>query len=444
MKKILYCIFSVFILLSLASCKDFLEVKPKGVIIPEKLSDYESLLNSLTMTQTFPSTLLYCTDDYYGEYTPTDRSVLANAYFWRQELDINDQVSSVIWGQLYRVIYDANVIVKNAMNAKEASEQKKKEVLGEALLVRSDAYFNLLTAFAKAYDPATAAVNPGLPLVTSNDVTEFAPQRSRLKVTMDTIINNTLRAVDYLPVSNINRYRGTKAAAQGFLARVYLYTGDYTNAAKYANLALKADHQLIDYNKISNKNGIPISDLNPEILWQRACEEFLIPAGMLYSDELKTYFNTTDLRYTYLTSNNVKGITRATSPGRPNYGITFQELYLIVAEAAARNGEPGTAMDLVNKIREVRVKVAAYQPLTANNPDVALALVLNERRRELAYSGVRWMDMKRLDKEGRMSEVTRVDKKTGDVLAFLKPHSKTYTFQIPVRVRNFNPKMEIN
>lgn len=444
MKKILYCIFSAFILLSLASCKDFLEVKPKGVIIPEKLSDYESLLNSLTMTQTFPSTLLYCTDDYYGEYSPTDRSVLSNAYFWRQELDINDQVSSVIWGQLYRVIYDANVIVKNAMNAKEASEQKKKEVLGEALLVRSDAYFNLLTAFARAYDPATAAKNPGLPLVTSNDVTEVAPQRSRLKATMDTIINNTLRAIEYLPVNNINRYRGTKAAAQGFLARVYLYTGDYPNAGRYANLALKATHQLVDYTKITSKSGIPVSDLNPEILWQRACEEFLIPAGMLYSDELKTYFDATDLRYAYLTTSNAKGISRTTSPGRPNYGITFQELYLIVAEAAARNGETGTAMDLVNKIREVRIKTEGYQPLTAANPDAALTMVLNERRRELAYSGVRWMDMKRLDKEGRMAEVSRVDKKTGEVLASLKPRSGTYTFQIPVRVRNFNPKMELN
>lgn len=444
MKKIFYCIFSAFMLLSLASCKDFLEVKPKGVIIPEKLSDYESLLNSLTMTQTFPSTLLYCTDDYYGEYSLTDRGALANAYFWRQDLDINDQVSSVIWGQLYRVVYDANVIVKNAMNAKEAAEQKKKEVLGEALLVRSDAYFNLLTAFAKAYDPATAAANPGLPLVTAIDVTEVAPQRSSLKTTMDTIVNNTLRAIDYLPLSNINRYRGTKATAQGFLARVYLYMGDYANAAKYANLALKASHQLVDYNTIANKSGIPISDLNPEILWQRACEEFLIPAGMLYSDELKTYFNANDLRYTYLITNNAKGIGRATSPGRPNYGITFQELYLIAAETEARIGDPGIAMDLVNKIRKVRVKTAAYQPLTAANPAAALTIVLTERRRELAYSGVRWMDMKRLDKEGRMLEVTRKDKKTGEVLASLKPNSRTYTFQIPVRVRNFNPKMEIN
>jgi hypothetical protein len=146
----------------------------------------------------------------------------------------------------------------------------------------------------------------------------------------------------------------------------------------------------------------------------------------------------------YLTASNAKGISRATPPGRPNYGVTFQELYLIIAEAAARDNNPEKAMDLVNKIRQVRIKAASYQPLTAANKEAALIIVLAERRRELAYSGVRWMDMKRLDKEGRMSEVTRIDKKTGEVLASLKPHSKGYTFQIPARVRDFNPKMEIN
>lgn len=450
MKKILYCLFSAFILLGMASCKDFLEVKPKGVILPEKLSDYESLLNSLTMMQTFPSALLYSTDDYYVEYTPIERSVAANMYFWRQEADVNDQVSPAIWGQLYRVIYDANVIIKNAMLTRGESEQRKKEVLAEALLVRSDAYFSLLTAFAKAYDPATAATDPGLPLITSNDVTETAPQRSRLKATMDTILNNAIKAAEDLPLSNINRYRGTRAAAHGFLARVYLYIGDYSNAEKYTTLALQSGHQLIDYNTIANKNGIPVSDLNPEILWQRACEEFILPTQMLYSDNLKAQFDvadplkSNDLRYVFLTTSNTKGISRNSPPGRSNFGVTFPELYLNAAELAARAGEPRKAMDWVNKIREVRIRKAFYQPLTASDKETALAIVLAERRRELVFGGLRWMDMKRLDKEGRMPEVQRINKRTGEVMETLKPHGKGYTLQIPARVRIFNPKMELN
>lgn len=444
MKKILSYTFSVLILLSIASCKDFLEVKPKGVILPEKLSDYENMLNSLTMTQTFPDALMFCTDDFYGEYSPIDRSLQANMYYWRRELDINDQVSPIVWGKLYRVIYDANVIIKNAMLAKEATDQKRRQVLAEALLVRADAYFNLLTVFAKAYDPATATTDPGLPIVTSSDVTESAPPRAKLKATLDTILNNTLKAAEFLPTNNLNRYRGTQAAAYGLLSRVYLYMADYPNAAKYAELGLKANHQLLNYNSYPTRNGLPVSDLNPEILWQRASDNYSIPTFLLYSDQLKTYFNASDLRYSFLTTTNSKGLNRAAPPGRANFGITFQELYLNVAEVAARDNNITKAMEIVNKIRKVRIKTADYQDLTAATPEAALVIVLAERRRELAFSGQRWTDMKRLDREGRMPEVIRTDKKTGTVLATLKPHSKEYTFQIPVRVQRFNPQMEIN
>lgn len=444
MKKISYFVFSAVMLFSIVSCKDFLEVKPKGYVLPEKLSDYENMLSSPTMTQTFPAELMYCTDDYYGEYAPLDRGTNANMFVWRREIDTDDQVSPAIWGGLYRVIYDANVIIRHVMGAKEGTEQRKKEVLGDALLVRADAYFTLLTVFAKAYDPATAATNPGMPLVTSNDVTESTPPRSSLQATLDTIINNTLQASEYLPQSTTYRFRGTQAAAHGLLARIYLYMGDYTNAAKYSELAVKAPHQLLNYANYDDSFDMPNSDVNPEILWQRASVDYTIPTFLLYSDELMTYFNADDLRFFLLSFSSSKGINRASPPGRANFGVTFPELYLNIAEAAARAGTIGKAMDMVNKIREKRIKASAYQPLSAANPEAALKIVLAERRRELAFSGQRWMDMKRLDKDGRMIEVVRMNKKTGVRLGSLMPGSKEYTFQIPTRVRNFNPKMELN
>lgn len=450
MKKIIYCLLSGLILLSLPSCKDFLEVKPKGVILPEKLLDYENMLNSLTMTQTYPSPLLYSTDDYYGDYKPVDKSIDANMFYWREEIDINDQVSPAMWGQLYRVIYDANVIINNVMNAKDGEEQKKRSVLGEALLIRADAYFNLLTIYAKAYNPATAATDLGLPMVVKTDVTDKAPARSTLQATLDDIINNTVKAITDLPVNNLNRYRGTKAAAQGFLSRVYLYIGDYPNAAKYANLAIQASHRLIDYNAITSRTGIPVSDLNPEVLWQRACNDYSVPTFMLYSDDLKSYFDFTlpakkiDLRATYLTGKNAKGIYRSSPPGRANFGVTFPELYLNLAEVAARENNIPKAIELVDKIRKVRIFKDVYVASTAATPEAALTLVLKERRMELAYGGLRWSDMKRLDKEGRMPPVQRINRTTGEFLGTLQPHSKQYTFQIPTRVRRFNPTMETN
>src|SRR5690606_35483975 len=101
-------------------------------------------------------------------------------------------------------------------------------------------------------------------------------------------------------------------------------------------------------------------------------------------------------------------------------------------------------MDIVNMVRQNRIKTAAYVDQTASSGEEALGLVLAERRRELAFSGLRWFDMKRLDREGRMPEVKRINPDTQEVYAVLTPGSANYTFEIPVRVQLFNPGMELN
>ena len=95
--------------------------------------------------------------------------------------------------------------------------------------------------FAKAYNPSTAATDPGLPLVTSISVSDKAPGQIVSKgYNLINIISDVKTAINALPASNINRYRVTKYAAYGLLARVYLYMADYSNAEKYADSALMA------------------------------------------------------------------------------------------------------------------------------------------------------------------------------------------------------------
>jgi len=90
-----------------------------------------------------------------------------------------------------------------------------------------------------------------------------------------------------------------------------------------------------------------------------------------------------------------------------------------------------------------RFSPANYTPLTAATTDQAINAVLDERRRELAFKGIRWSDMKRFDKEGRMPVINRLSS-TGTILATLNPHDKNYTLQIPLMVQSFNPSMPLN
>ena len=436
-------IFILIMAVSFTACDKYLDVKPKGLVIPEKLADYEGMLNSPTMVQTFPINLLDFTDDVFNKIDAVNQSPTANGYYWRPMLTINEKASPDIWGPIYRCIYDANVIINGVPAVPDGTKEEKDKVIAEAKVIRANNYLELLTVFAKAYDPAAAATDPGMPMVTSIDVTDDVPARSSLKATLDAIIADVKAAIDVLPASNVNRYRVTKYAAAGLLSRIYLYMGDFPNAAIYTDKALEATHALLDYNSYADDTQMPVYDLNPEVLWQRAAVSGS-PIFMIYSDDLKTYFNSSDIRYSFLTVTNNDGLGRASLPGRYSFGIGFPEMYLTKAELLARNNHPNEAMDIVNMLRKKRIKTADYADQTAASGEDALAKVFAERRRELAFSGLRWFDMKRLDREGRMPEVKRINKDNDQVEATLAPHSANYTFEIPVRVQMFNPTMELN
>jgi tetratricopeptide (TPR) repeat protein len=442
MKKASY-IFILFLAVSFTACDKYLEVKPKGLVIPEKLTDYEGMLNSRTMTMTFPINLLDFTDDVFNKIDAVNQSPTANGYYWRPMISIDERATPDIWGPLYRCIYDANVIINGVPEASDGSEADKAKVMAEAKVIRANNYLELLTVFAKVYDPASAATDPGLPMVTSIDVTDKIPPRSTVKATLDAIIDDVKAAIDVLPTTNLNRYRVTKYSAYGLLSRIYLYMGDFVNAATYTDKALEATHAILDYNDYEDGDQMPVYDLNPEVLWQRSAVSGS-PIFMIYSDDLNSYFNSSDIRYSFLTVTNNDGLGRSSLPGRYSFGIGFPEMYLTKAELLARQNHFNEAMAIVNMIRKKRIKTADYTDQAAASGEEALTKVLAERRRELAFSGLRWFDMKRLDREGRMPEVKRIDKDNNQVEATLPPHSPNYTFEIPVRVQLFNPGMELN
>lgn len=449
----------IIALTALTACKKYLDVTPKGIVIPKNTTEFEGLLNSPTLTQTFAPELLTMTDDCLYVFDNLTTSINANAYFWREYLNVEDQASPAIWGNLYSAVYFTNVIINGVEKSAGGTEAKKLQVLGEALVLRAYCYLDLVTVFSKAYNSTTVATDPGLPLVTSIDMNDKTPPRSTLRVTLDAMISDVNKAIEYLPTTNLNRYRVTKYAAYGLLSRIYLYMADYANAKKFAELALAAPHSLLNYNSYTATTaaaGFPLPDNNPEILWQRTSVDYTIPFQVLYSGEMQNYYDSSinysvhpDLRYRYLSVGYSIGVSRTKPNGSyTNFGITFPEMDLTVAEILARNGDAAGAMAIVNTLRKARIKTTNYVDLTASTGPAALNIVLAERRRELAFGGLRWFDMKRLDQEGRMPIVRRINPATATSPAILMdslpPHSLKYTFQIPIRVSAFNPGMEKN
>jgi hypothetical protein len=103
-------------------------------------------------------------------------------------------------------------------------------------------------------------------------------------------------------------------------------------------------------------------------------------------------------------------------------------MYLIRAEANARAGKPEAALRDLNELLEKRWRTGTFIPYTTNTQNGLLELVLKERRKELLMRGLRWMDVKRLNREG--TNIVMQRKIKGNVYT-LPPNDKRYAMAIP-------------
>ena len=428
-------------LVALAGCKKYLDVQPRGVIIPEKTSDYEGVLNSFLLLNANNTLQYLATDDVVNATPVTTFNATANIYYWRGRVDEQPTDVPNIWAQKYNNIRELNLVTSEVMNSTGGTEQQKKQLYAEAQVMKAYEYFYLMIAFSPAYDQTTAKTVYGVPIVTSVDPTAPVPDRLDLQTFVDELLAMITNSIADLPVTNVNKTRVTKEVAYGLLSKIYLYLGDYANTLKYADMVLSGGNAtILNYNSYTTTT-FPRTNVSPEELWYRYGA---VITYQMSPDIIAKFDLAKDLRIALFSR--LSGTIRQWAPGAiiPNYGVSYTEMYLNKAEVLARNGDITNALAIVNNtIRKNRFSTANYTALTATTAEQALNAVLDERRRELAFKGLRWSDMKRLDKEGRMPQVKRLSS-TGAVLATLEPRDKDYTFQIPLMVQNFNPGMPLN
>jgi hypothetical protein len=110
-------------------------------------------------------------------------------------------------------------------------------------------------------------------------------------------------------------------------------------------------------------------------------------------------------------------------------GLATDELYLTRAECYARRGATGLALADLNTLLEKRFKKGMFKPLSTSSPEQALRLVITERKKELVARGLRWADLRRLNKEEAFKTTLRRSLDGKEYV--LAPGSLRYTFPIP-------------
>ncbi|WP_286834445.1 RagB/SusD family nutrient uptake outer membrane protein [Sphingobacterium sp. UBA7038] len=110
-------------------------------------------------------------------------------------------------------------------------------------------------------------------------------------------------------------------------------------------------------------------------------------------------------------------------------GITTAEILLIRSECYARSGKVELALSDLNHLMLNRWNNRkTFIPVETDSQKKALEIILLERRKELLMRGLRWMDIKRLNKEG--AGITLQRKLNGQTYT-LHPGDQRFALPIP-------------
>ncbi len=115
-------------------------------------------------------------------------------------------------------------------------------------------------------------------------------------------------------------------------------------------------------------------------------------------------------------------------------GLATDELYLIRAEGAARAHDAAGSMRDIDTLLSKRWRTGTFPGYTVASWQEALDTVLLERRKELAFRGLRWTDLRRLNAEGANITLTRILDRTYT----LAPNSDLWVLPIPPDVINLS------
>ena len=337
--------------------------------------------------------------DFYGSTSEATFSFFNNAVL------PSDASVSEYWNRSYAHIYAVNAVLEGVRSSTTLSQQAAIRVEGEALFTRALLHFYLINLFGE------------VPYITSTDyqvnsVVLRTPRDEYYELLITDLENATALFTEEYYGSG--RTRPNKSAANALLARVFLYNGQWAEAANAASAVLNVTGLYADEMDLSATflNG------SPETIWQLSpalsggatnmANTFTIlaapPANVALSSHLFQKFSDQDLRRStwidQITNGNTiwyyaskyKQLTTEASSSEFEIVLRLPEQILIRAEARAQQGEFIGAINDLNRVRQR----AGLPGTTAASQQEILLEIQNERARELFTEyGHRFFDLKR-------------------------------------------------
>jgi starch-binding outer membrane protein, SusD/RagB family len=407
--------------------------------------------------------------DFYGRSIPIDGDLLAdNVYIsasnsnrYLIELTYTyiptsgDQQNT--WAEGYAVILRANDII----NANLPSSSTVNELVGEALTMRAFVYFELLKFYAPPYLVDSTAL--GVPLVLQYDPL-LTPARNTVAEVYAQIESDLTKAIG-LTTEVSNSSIASKYVAEGLLARMYMFKGEYANAQASAldivnngGYSLTSANSLVNYWSATGTRSDLVEtmfEVEFDITNNNSTDNldaFYSQAGYgdaLCTDNLYNTYSATDARQALIISGTRAGVNvwvvnkypNTTNPGGTDNTkvLRYAEILLTLAETYNRSGDDLSAQGYVNQVAQTRDP--SFPGYTATGTALLSDIIL-ERRKEFAFEGQRYWDLVRLN-----MDVVR-DNTTGNYLQnvplTLPASDHRRIFPIPQAEINANKNMKQN
>ena len=419
MKKILFILSIIFMIATQSCKKKFLDLFPYDQVALNKAITNEADMQAAVIG-------LYSelrNSNLYGRSLPLYGDIIADNVFISSQnsnryiAELNYTYTNTngdmlgTWGEAYKAILRAN----NIINAGIASSAVANQLKGEALAMRALMYFNLVNWYAKPY--VTDPNSEGVPIVLSYDPL-LKPSRAKLSEVYAQIDKDLNDAFGLMTITKNSSYV-TKYVARALQARVALFKGDWnsakTTALDFVNnggYTLTAAANLVNYWKnpapVSNKVETIFEITNDAVNnnGTNALAYFYDQGGYgdaIGSDDLYNQYSATDARKGLFITGTRAGQTVRIVNKYSNTSnaadkddvkvIRYAEILLTLAEAYYRTSDEINARLYLNMLAIQRdPSFAGY----ASTGTQLLNDIIFERRKELAFEGMRYLDLQRL------------------------------------------------
>lgn len=226
------------------SCNDILDENPDNrttIDSPEKIA--ELLVGAypeaayVTFTEPF--------SDNAGDKGPNAtggsdafRTLNERMYFWEDINTTDSDTPTNYWNAAYKAIAQANQALVSVEELGGGSDLDY--LKGEALMCRAYAHFMLASIFCKAYDPATAASNLGIPYVLEPETVLLGEyERGTLAYVYENIQKDIEEGLPLVEDNyEIPGFHFTRKAANAFASRFYLNIGEWQEVIDHSTVAL--------------------------------------------------------------------------------------------------------------------------------------------------------------------------------------------------------------